>query len=54
MFTDTSYIRRIQSTVKNHVANSKSPIFFFVFSFDGKANIHKRLFDYKQPGKNVA
>lgn len=54
MFSDSSYIRRVHSTVRNHLINSRYPIFFYVFSFDGKANFHKRFKNLTIPGKNPA
>lgn len=43
IYTDIFWLRGIYSTIRNHLATSDSPIYFYRFSTDSQLNISKRL-----------
>lgn len=43
LHTDTFWLRGIYSTIRNHLATSDCPIYFYRFSADSQLNLSKRL-----------
>ncbi|XP_018335696.1 uncharacterized protein LOC108744438 [Agrilus planipennis] len=54
LYTDACFYRGIYETIKEQVQNSKSPIYFYRFSFDGKMNLLKKIMHLTQPGASHA